>query len=542
MRRSKGLAAGSQPMHLGTAMTTFEKMHASRIEGKLVAIDRLIIKGHLLGLMPKGAFARFLALQGVLLVAFAVYVKTMTDRLKKHAMRFAEKAGRPYEYLAGAFTARRGQSKEDRARAIVERDGIVSGLVAVFATVEPCTSFQVVGNRETHKLEVVRQARKCLFFYFYFMDRDFGLMHVRLQSWFPFGIQVYVNGREWLCRQLDRRNIGYERHDNAIVRVDDLAEAQRLADNFARRDWVRVLDAMAHRVNPLLAVIKAAGFGGYHWVADQCEVATDVLFKSRAALDELMPELFEKVLLSFGAEDVLRFLGRKLHPALTAEVKTDHKRRPEGRRVKHWLGRNSIKMYDKWSVLRIETTINQPRDFKILRVIENNGETRQEWRPMGKGIANLYRFVEVASASNQRYLDALGNLVTSTTQAEAVRALDSLSTPHDVKGRHVPRLQPISRDNCALFEAVLRGEHAINGFRNKDVAQHLHPSPPSSPEEARRRTAKISRQLAKLRGHGLIAKVPRSHRYRITNRGHQLMSASIRVRHRDFPEQLAKAA
>ncbi len=146
----------------------------------------------------------------MLLVAFAVYVKTMTDRLKKHAMRFAENAGRPYEYLAGALTARRGQSKEDRDRAIVERDGIVSGLVAVFATVEPCTSFQVVGNRETHKLEVVRQARKCLFFYFYFyfyfMDRDFGLMHIRLQSWFPFGIQIYVNGREWLCRQLDRRD------------------------------------------------------------------------------------------------------------------------------------------------------------------------------------------------------------------------------------------------------------------------------------------------------------------------------------------------
>jgi hypothetical protein len=148
-------------------MTTFESVHESRVVGKLVAVDRLIFKGHLNGLMPKGAFARFLLLQSVMLVAFKAYVSQATERLKAHAQALAAKAGRSYQYLERAYTAARGQGKEDRAREIAERDGIQEGLIVVFAVVEPCMSFNVRGNRETHKLEVVRSARKCLHFYFW---------------------------------------------------------------------------------------------------------------------------------------------------------------------------------------------------------------------------------------------------------------------------------------------------------------------------------------------------------------------------------------
>src|SRR5262249_23498323 len=217
---------------------------------------------------------------------------------------------------------------------------------------------------KTRRLEVTRRPSKCLSYYFYDVDRELGFMHVRLQSWFPFPIQVYVNGREYLYKQLNHRSVAYQRHDNAILSVEDLGLAQKLAEKFVRRNWVSTLDALARRVNPWLPKIKRSGFGGYYWVVDQCEVATDVMFKSRSALEAILPDLFEAGTLTFSGEDVLRFLGRKLHPALKAEVTSDHKRRPEGRRVKHRVGKNSIKMYDKHSVLRVETTINHPRDFK----------------------------------------------------------------------------------------------------------------------------------------------------------------------------------
>src|SRR5262249_52861037 len=160
--------------------------------------------------------------KSVLLIAFKTYVTSVTERLKAHAMAFAAKAGRSYQYLERAHTAGRGRSKEDLAREIAERDGIREGRIAGFAAGGASLSFHVRGNREAHKLEVVRGARKCLHFYFYIMDREFGFMHVRLQSWFPFGIQVYVNGHEWLCRQLERRKVGFRRSDNKILQVDNL--------------------------------------------------------------------------------------------------------------------------------------------------------------------------------------------------------------------------------------------------------------------------------------------------------------------------------
>jgi hypothetical protein len=523
-------------------MTTFESVHESRIVGKLVAVDRLILKGHLNGWMPKGAFARFLLVQSVLLTAFKSYVAQVTEQVKAHALALAAKAGRTYQYLERAHTAARGRSKEDLARAIAERDGIQEGLIAVFAAVEPCMSFNVRGNHETHKLEVVRGARKCLHFYFYIMDREFGFMHVRLQSWFPFSIQVYVNGHEWLCRQLERRGVGFKRSDNKILQVDNLELAQSLANSFAERSWVRFLDALARRINPYLWEVIRSGFGGYYWVVDQCEVSTDVVFKNRKTLEEVLPELYEAALLHFSPDDVLRFLGRKLHPSLQAEVTTDQKRRAEGRRIKHRVGRNSIKTYDHVNVFRVETTINQSRDFKTLRYQEVGGKLVGKWMPMNKGVANLKRFFAVAAASNERYLDALGVVSSKAPKSRSVQALDDLCMPHTSGGHHVPRLQPIGPDDCTVFQAVLHGEHALNGFRNRDLATLIYPKPASSQEEKRRRSARVSRTIARLRGHALVAKVKGSHLYRITPKGARLMTTAVRVRLHEFPEQYAQIA
>ena len=85
------------------------------------------------------------------------------------------------------------------AQEIAQRDGVREGLVCVMSALEPCMSFRVKGNRETCKLEVARERRKCLHYYFYFIDSEFGLIHIRLESWFPLEMQIWMNGREWLA-------------------------------------------------------------------------------------------------------------------------------------------------------------------------------------------------------------------------------------------------------------------------------------------------------------------------------------------------------
>lgn len=192
-------------------MRTFLSIHGGEILGELSMFDRMIFRGHLTGFYPQGAFQRFLSSQGILLKDFGRYVRTMTTILREHLNAIATQTGRPMIYLKQAMTAARGKSKETLAREIAARDGVIEGLICIFSTVENCSSFEVRGNRQSQKLEVLRARRKCLHYYLYLMDRELGFMHIRLQSWFPFQIQIYINGREWLGRQMDLKGIGYRR-------------------------------------------------------------------------------------------------------------------------------------------------------------------------------------------------------------------------------------------------------------------------------------------------------------------------------------------
>src|SRR3954453_19406480 len=105
------------------------------------------------------------------------------------------------------------------------------------------------------------------------------------------------------------------------------------------------------------------------------------------------------------ATGVLRSLAPKPHPAFTGEVTIDRKTRPEGCRVKFRLKANAIKLYDHQNVLRID--INNPREFKVLRVIDQNGEKHPRWRPMGKSVEHFWRYAQVAEGANRRLIDAL---------------------------------------------------------------------------------------------------------------------------------------
>jgi len=500
-------------------MNSFMSVHQDKVIGNLTMFDRMIFKGHLTMFYPDGAFGRFLYTQRVLLKNFKTYVPTISLIVKTHAQQVARELGRPFIYLEKATTKASGQSKEDLARSIAARDGITEGLICVLSVLEPCSSFGVRGNPQTHRLEVVRANRRCLHFYFYFIDPEFGFMHVKLQSWFPFQIQLYSNGREWLAKQLDKRGVGYSRYENSFISIENMAIAERLCEHFAHRKWPRVLNGFAKKVNPLLPLIKQSGFGGYYWVLDQGEIATDIMFGDRKTLQAIMPDLFDHALKEFSAEDVMKFLGRKMHGNFLGEVITDHKKRPEGRRVKHRMKRNSIKIYDKWSVLRVETTINNPREFKVLRVVETRGGTKRRWMPMGKSVAHLV-----------------------TLKGEAVKELDSLCRSVVKDGKRHGKFNPLTKRDLVLFRIVLFGEHVINGFRNSDICKQLYPRSGSDPFERKRKCARVSRMIAKLRGHGLICKVKNSYLYRVTRRGYRTISACLDFYQDRFPNSYLQRA
>jgi len=480
-------------------------------------------------------FRYYLHQRGVLLKDAKGFFEKETGRIIEHAKRAADQSGRPFIYLESAHTHASGKSKEDMARSIAEQDGVTQGLVCIFSVLETCRSFCVIGNRKTHRKEAVSRTRKCLHLYWYLIDPVFGCMHVRVQTWAPYSIQVYVNGREWLCRQLEDSAIAFERSDNKIVSVSDFDALGRISEKFNHTQWPIFLQRQAVMVNPLLEDIEQAGFNTYWWVTDQAEYATDILFKDRADLECILEDLFTTAVIGFGAEDVMRFLGRKLHHAFTGEVVIDYKKRPQGRRVKFRLKRNSIKMYDHANVLRTETTINNPAEFKILRQDEEQEQNKSldRWCPMRKGVSNFWRYSQVARAANARLINALAN---APLKSNAAEALDGICRSHEVAGRHIAAFNPVLPETIALFIAILSGEFSINGFRNRELQRKLYPSDPKDKNEAVRCTHRVSRILAKLRGHRLISKVKSSRLYRVTPSGISSMWAAIRFRKIDFPE------
>jgi hypothetical protein len=474
-------------------------------------------------MMYAEGMGKLLNSQGVLLKDFGTYAQRLSEQIIGHAEEVAQEAGRPMEYVASPKT-----SKEQLAHQIAERDGVREGLICVLTCVEPCQSFKVVKDKSEKKLKLVARQRQCLHVYFYYLDREFGLMHVRLQSWFPFTIQIGLNGREWLARQLDQQGMGYEKHDNCCTRIDNLEKAQQLMQQLDQRGWAGWLKQRAMDVQPLLRPNALLQHQPYYWTLSQSEYATDVLFRDVESLKAVYPALVRHAIQHFHSHDVLRFLGRRINGRFEGEIRTHRGCRIEGVRVKHWVEENSIKMYDKAGcVLRIETTINKTARFKVRRRVTRRGRKVMAWVQMRKGVVDIRRRAALSLSANRRYLDALA-IVGDPTPSH--RVLDPVSQPVLVNGSRFRALRPISPEESLVFQHILAAEHLLQGIRNADVRRSLFPSDESNSEKRRYHSARITRILRLLCSHGLIFRVPKTNYYRVTKKGHLVMNTALQFR------------
>jgi hypothetical protein len=233
-------------------------------------------------------------------------------------------------------------NKEEIARAIAEADGIKEGLICILTAVEQCQSFEIVRDRAAKELRIEPRHRKCLFLYHYQVHPRFGFMHARIQTWFPFAIQICLNGREWLARSMNAAGIPYLQRDNCFTWLEDPEQAQRLLHEQVRAAWPELLNAIARELNPLHEEMFQTWPADYYWSTYQSEWATDIMFRDAGSLAALYPNLVHHGLTTFatlprvlGRPDVMRFLGRKapsigeIPPRLQAEVVSDVKKRPE---------------------------------------------------------------------------------------------------------------------------------------------------------------------------------------------------------------------
>jgi hypothetical protein len=515
-------------------MTEFVSRYSAKVTGVLSGFDRIVFRGTLRQLAHRSGLESFLSYKHVLLKEFAAYAEAITQKIRAQTAQLAAASGRPVRYLPSSQLR-----KEEVALDILKRAPVDSGLICVLSCVEPCMSYEVHRNRNTKLLELQPGIRKCLHLYSYFLDPQWGFMHARLQTWFPFTVQICLNGREWLARQMDSAGITYRRRDNCFVAIDDVVAAQRLMDQQLRTNWPRLLDRIRQRIHPLHSQLFKDAILPYYWSVHQMEWATDVMFDRPASLAAIYPQLTRHAITQFSSAEVMRFLGRKLHGNFAGELTTDYRRRIEGLRVKHRVNRNSVKIYDKQgSVLRVETTINHPRDLKVYRRKEGAPKSPLAWRKLRKGVAGIYRLAEVSQAANTRYLDALAHLEDRTPLRSVV---DAVCRPTTFKRRRVRALRPWAEPDTPLLQAINRGEFVLTGFRNRDLRALLYPQA-MSPGDQKRAAARVTRLLTMLRAHKLIRKIPKTHRYQLTKSGRQIVTAILAARDTEISTLLKAAA
>ena len=183
--------------------------------------------------------------------------------------------------------------------------------------------------------------------------------------------------------------------------------------------------------------------------------------------------------------------------------------------------------------------MQRPEEFQVYRRIEGSPKGPLMWLPMRRGIADLHRRAEVSQGVNERYLNALASTDDTTRLKELLAPLER---PVIRDGKRSRALRPFDDPDRLLLEAISRGEFIINGFRNKDLQALLYASAVQSVYESRRRSAAMSRKLRLLRDHGLIQKIQKSYRHKVTIKGRSILTALIAASNATVNTFIPKAA
>ena len=263
----------------------------------------------------------------------------------------------------------------------------------------------------------------------------------------------------------------------------------------------------------------------------QVEYATDLAFRSDIVMKPLYDELSRQAIFSVKAEQVASFLGKKITPQLAQEIGSRFATRIEGTCVKHYLGKVSVKMYDKFGrVLRLETTTNDVSFFKHHRKVEHrDGHQSREMAPLKKTIYSLIDLREILLGCNRRYLEYLSAL---DDFSAGDRNLHRLTSSKTVDGHTLKGFNFFDHTQQALLRALQRPAFNIRGIRRNDLTRFLPQVSASG----------MTRYLWRLRQFGLIKKVAHSYRYYLTRLGRSAIAAACRITEHTLVPALAGAA
>ena len=471
---------------------------------ELEAIDRMYLNAYVPSLQTGAGFVYFLKTQLGVRVPSTVMVAPMSERFVASLERFVETQG------IDLVTFKKGQRKDDVAKKYLAAFGGDEGVLFVGKAQEKASVFRTEKRRDARGVYpwIIRSTAMPNHYYIYLVDRDFGPLFLKFCTYFPYAAKLCLNGHEWLKRQLTRRGIAYESLDNGIRSTEDAARVQRIANELDAskidalfRKWLRRLP------HPFAAAHRKAGYC-YHLSILQAEFAlTQVLDRpvtGRCFFEEVIRENLDigrpdQMQLIFDRRVTRRTPGRFRTRILTEGVVPS---------LHVQYKKSKVKQYHKeGQALRTETTINDTYDFDI-----------------GRALRNLPALREIGFAANRRLL-RVESLSHDCLIGED--RLHAVTAPVFVDDQRAAGLRFGDRRVHALMHALCLFALAPSGFRHREVRDHVAHLQGRDP--ATYSAGSMTDDLRRLRLHGLIERVPSSHRYRITALGAQVAMFYVRL-------------
>jgi len=490
-------------------METLTQTYKDKINFTLSCYDRIIIQGILPEISYAQGMTSYMYQHMEKIFDYPHFAEPFKTLINENAKQIAKDNEIEIE-----FVRRSTIRKEDLIRRQLEKRGSHTGIVHILSAMEACPSYQPWHDKHTGKTFLKPTQGKCLHYYFYFIDELLGYGYIRVPTWCPFRLQVYINGHHLLSNQLKAEGIAHTMIDNAFDSIANVARAQELADEIPIEKIHRKLDEFAWKFCPAYKQLNLR----YHWTIMQAEYATDIVFKKQQYLQAIYSELIATAIHTVNPDNIATFLGRKLDPRYQGEAGNNYNIRLEGSRIKHIMGSASIKMYDKFQkILRIETTTNDVSFFKHYReVVHRDGTKSMQMATFKKSIYSLAPLKNNLKASNNRYLEFISAFDNKQT---GYKRLQKITHRKQVNNRNYQGFNFFLKDDLAIFHAIIRGEFNIQGFRNKHLRKYLGYN-----------SNKVSRILKRLWSHGLIKKAKNCYKYYVTKLGKECIVMAQKIK------------
>lgn len=484
--------------------------YKDKIKGTLGCFDRVIITGTIPQICYSQGMTSYLYSQNIRIFDYAKFAEPFREELRANAEKIAKENGIEIEFVRKSHVR-----KEDLVKKVLDKRGNHTGLVHILSAMESCNSYQPWHDKKTGKTFLKGTQGKCLHYYFYFIDPYLGYGYIRVPTWCPFKLQVYFNGHNILANELEKNNIKYSMLDNAFDNIEDFEKAQDICDDIDMKKIHNRLDTLSKKYCPVISHFNQV----CHWSIMQAEYATDIVFKKQRDLQAIYSELIATAIHTVKPDNIATFLGHKVDPRYQGEMGNNYNIRIEGSRIKHSMGKSSIKMYDKFSkILRIETTTNDVSFFKHYREVEHrDGSRTKKTAPLKKNIYSLSVLKDLFKASNRRYIE----FISAIDNKDAGRKrLEKVSQSKKENDRNYKGFNFFNQTDLSIMLSVLKGQFNISGFRNADIRKLI---PLLNPGQ-------VSRLFKRLKVHGLIKKVGKTYKYYITKLGKEVVLTAQKLK------------